>query len=430
MSQSDRQQIIFCFILAITALAVAMGIGRFAFTPILPLMIQEGKVHLAQTAWLSSSNYIGYLVGALSLLKSKRHPLFVVLGLTLVTLTTWLASLSSFGWLLVLRFLAGVASAWVLVSISAFAINWLKSRQVASSGLIYTGVGIGITLTGLICSYFIFQSATVNAAVHSSLSPLSSRLWQYLGVIALLATLLVTFLLVKINSKSPSTAAAKTSHTKATHTKATHTKATHTKATNANPTASITPAKLKLANILTAYGLFGFGYILPATFLPQIAKQWLSGQSYLLIWPFFGLAAALSVVLSQRLQRRYNNVSLLDVWRVSQIIMAVGTLLPALWQSLAGLMLSALMVGGTFMVVTMAGLQVAASQVTHYPKYNLSALMTASFAFGQLIGPLTALVTTGNNIWLALLPVSAIVLLIGVALLWRPYQHQQSSSHV
>ena len=422
MSQSDRQQIIFCFILASTALAVAMGIGRFAFTPILPLMIQEGTVHLAQTAWLSSSNYIGYLVGALSLLKSNRHPLFVVLGLTLVTLTTWLASLSSFGWLLVLRFLAGVASAWVLVSISAFAINWLKSRQVISSGLIYTGVGIGITLTGLICSYFIFQSATVNVAAQSSLSPLSSRLWQYLGVIALLATLLVTFLLAKINSHPASTAAASTAAAKANPSKATHT----------NPTSSSIPppAKLKLANVLTAYGLFGFGYILPATFLPQIAKQWLSGQSYLLIWPFFGLAAALSVVLSQGLQRRYNNVSLLGVWRVSQIIMAVGTLLPALWQSLAGLMLSALMVGGTFMVVTMAGLQVAASQVTHYPKYNLSALMTASFAFGQLIGPLTALIATGKNIWLALLPVSAIVLLIGVALLWRPYQHQQSSSHV
>ena len=427
MSQSDRQQIIFCFILASTALAVAMGIGRFAFTPILPLMIQEGKVHLAQTAWLSSSNYIGYLVGALSLLKSKRHPLFVVLGLSLVTLTTWLASLSSFAWLLLLRFLAGVASAWVLVSISAFAINWLKSRQVATSGLIYTGVGIGITLTGLICSYFIFQSATATIAAQSSLSPLSSRLWQYLGVIALLATLLVTFLLAKINSQFASTAAASIAAAKTNPSKAAHTKASHT-----NPTSSSIPppAKLKLANVLTAYGLFGFGYILPATFLPQIAKQWLSGQSYLLIWPFFGLAAALSVVLSQGLQRQYKNFSLLGVWRVSQIIMAVGTLLPALWQSLAGLMLSALMVGGTFMVVTMAGLQVAASQVTHYPKYNLSALMTASFAFGQLIGPLTALVATGKNIWLALLPVSAIVLLIGVALLWRPYQHQQSSNHV
>lgn len=427
MSQSDRQQIIFCFILASTALAVAMGIGRFAFTPILPLMIQEGTVHLAQTAWLSSSNYIGYLVGALSLLKSKRHPLFVVLGLSLVTLTTWLASLSDIGWLLLLRFLAGVASAWVLVSISAFAINWLKSRQVATSGLIYTGVGIGITLTGLICSYFIFQSATATIAAQSSFSPLSSRLWQYLGVIALLATLLVTFLLAKINSKSPSTAAASIAAAKAHPSKANPSKATHT-----NPTSSSIPppAKLKLANVLTAYGLFGFGYILPATFLPQIAKQWLSGQSYLLIWPFFGLAAALSVVLSQGLQRHYNNVSLLGVWRVSQIILAVGTLLPALWQSLTGLMLSALMVGGTFMVVTMAGLQVAASQVAHYPKYNLSALMTASFAFGQLIGPLTALVATGKNIWLALLPVSAIVLLVGVALLWRPYQHQQSLNHV
>lgn len=427
MSQSDRQQIIFCFILASTALAVAMGIGRFAFTPILPLMIQEGKVHLAQTAWLSSSNYIGYLVGALSLLKSKRHPLFVVLGLSLVTLTTWLASISSFGWLLVLRFLAGVASAWVLVSISAFAINWLKSRQVATSGLIYTGVGIGITLTGLICSYFIFQSATATIAAQSSFSPLWSRLWQYLGMIALLAALLVTFLLAKINSQFASIAAATTAAATTAAAKTNPSKATHT-----NPISSSIqpPAKLKLANVLTAYGLFGFGYILPATFLPQIAKQWLSGQSYLLIWPFFGLAAALSVVLSQGLQRRFDNFSLLGVWRVSQIIMAVGTLLPALWQSLAGLMLSALMVGGTFMVVTMAGLQVAASQVTHYPKYNLSALMTASFAFGQLIGPLTALVATGKNIWLALLPASAIVLLIGVALLWRPYQHQQSLNHI
>lgn len=399
MPSLDRKQIVNCFILAITSLAVAMGIGRFAFTPILPLMIQEGTVYLAQTAWLSSSNYIGYLVGALSLLKNKRHQLFIILGLTLVTITTWLASLSSFGWLLVLRFLAGMASAWVLVSISAFAIAWLKAKQVTTNGLIYTGVGIGITITGLICSYFIFQQATSTTIVQ----PLSSRLWQYLSLIAFIATILVTFLIRQIKS-SPTTTATSLP-------------------TNTNPASIINlPVKLKLVNLLAAYGLFGFGYILPATFLPQIAKQWLSGQSYLLIWPFFGLAAALSVVVSQYLQHCLKNLSLLSVWRMSQIIMAVGTILPALWQSLAGLMLSALFVGGTFMVVTMAGLQVAASQASHYPKYNLSALMTASFAFGQLIGPLTALVATGKNIWLALLPVSALGLLIGVALLWRPYQ--------
>lgn len=83
-NRPDARQIGFCFLLGVIALAVAMGIGRFAFTPILPLMIQEGKVALAQTALLSSSNYIGYLVGALLLLKSKRHPLFVMLGLAWV----------------------------------------------------------------------------------------------------------------------------------------------------------------------------------------------------------------------------------------------------------------------------------------------------------------------------------------------------------
>lgn len=399
MSPSERQQILSCFLLAITALAVAMGIGRFAFTPILPLLIQEGTVHLAQTAWLSSSNYVGYLVGALSLLKNSRHRLFIVLGLVLVTITTWLASMSGYWWLLLLRFLAGMASAWVLVSISAFAITWLKAKQVTTNGLIYTGVGLGITIAGLICSYVIFQ----HNAISPSAQPLSSRLWQYLSVIACIATGLVILLLQQI-------------------------KAIPTPAFNASPnpthppTTIHPPAKLKLVNLLVAYGLFGFGYILPATFLPQIAKQWLTGDSYLLIWPFFGLAAALSVLLSQWLQRRYGSLSLMGVWQMAQIIMAVGTLLPALWQSLAGLMLAALMVGGTFMVVTMAGLQVASSQFMHYPRYNLSALMTASFAFGQLIGPLTAVFATGHNIWLSLLPVSAVVLLIGAALLWRPYR--------
>lgn len=398
MSPSERQHILFCFTLAITALAVAMGIGRFAFTPILPLIIQEGAVHLAQAAWLSSSNYVGYLVGALSLLKNSRHRLFIVLGLVLVTITTWLASMSGYWWLLLLRFLAGMASAWVLVSISAFAIAWLKAKQVTTNGLIYTGVGIGITVAGLICSYVIFQHHTITA----NAQPLSSRLWQYLSVIACIATLLVAFFLRQITTSSTPTSNILPNPTKPT-------------------TTSHPPDKLNLVNLLAAYGLFGYGYILPATFLPQIAKQWLIGESYLLIWPFFGLAAALSVILSQWLQRRYHRLSLIGVWRIAQTFMAVGTLLPALWQSLAGLMLSALMVGGTFMVVTMAGLQVASSQLTHYPRYNLSALMTASFACGQLIGPLTAVFATGHNIWLSLLPVSAVVLLIGVALLWRPY---------
>ncbi|MDB5895239.1 MAG: transporter, partial [Rhodoferax sp.] len=47
------------------ALAVAMGIGRFAFTPILPMMLHDGVVDLPTASWLASANYIGYLIGAL-----------------------------------------------------------------------------------------------------------------------------------------------------------------------------------------------------------------------------------------------------------------------------------------------------------------------------------------------------------------------------
>ena len=119
----------FLFILASTVLYRWQWESGDLFYTDFAFDTKEGTVHLAQTAWLSSSNYIGYLVGALSLLKSKRHSLFVVLGLTLVY--HWLASRRF--WLVTgVTLLAGVASAWVLVSISAFAINWLKSRQVAS----------------------------------------------------------------------------------------------------------------------------------------------------------------------------------------------------------------------------------------------------------------------------------------------------------
>jgi ABC-type multidrug transport system permease subunit len=47
------------------------------------------------------------------------------------------------------------------------------------------------------------------------------------------------------------------------------------------------------------YGLYGMGYILPATFLSQMANQQFAGQWMAdLFWPAFGLAAALGVVWS------------------------------------------------------------------------------------------------------------------------------------
>ena len=135
---------------------------------------------------------------------------------------------------------------------------------------------------------------------------------------------------------------------------------------------------------MICYGAFGFGYIVPATFLPALARdQTQNPLVFGLTWPLFGLAAALSVAIVARL---LSGASRRRVWAVAQATMAVGTGLPALSQSLLSLTLSALLVGGTFMIATMAGLQMARELSSSNPT-PLLARMTAAFASGQIAGP-------------------------------------------
>jgi hypothetical protein len=137
--------------------------------------------------------------------------------------------------------------------------------------------------------------------------------------------------------------------------------------------------------LVLCYGAFGFGYIIPATFLPVMARQavqdpWIFGWA----WPVFGLAAAVST-FSGGLSRRIGGNRRL--WTVSQIIMALGVSLPVFLPGLAGIMLAALCVGGTFMVNTMAGMQEARA-VAGADATQLMAAMTAAFALGQIAGPI------------------------------------------
>src|SRR5690606_15114602 len=136
------------------ALAVAMGIGRFAFTPLLPMMQADAGLGLAEGGWLASANYLGYLVGALTAAALPGTPAAVLrAGLLLVVASTALMGLTQgwYGWM-AWRFIAGLASAWVLVSTAALCLSRLAAvgRQ-ALAGLVFAGVGIGIALAGLLC---------------------------------------------------------------------------------------------------------------------------------------------------------------------------------------------------------------------------------------------------------------------------------------
>lgn len=135
----------------LVALAVAMGVGRFAFTPILPMMQDDAGLSVAVGAWLASANYLGYFVGALSAIALPARPAPVIrASLLAIALTTFAMELTeNFTVWLVLRALAGVASAWVLVFVSAWSIEQLAQRS-GWNGVVFAGVGAGIFVAGAI----------------------------------------------------------------------------------------------------------------------------------------------------------------------------------------------------------------------------------------------------------------------------------------
>jgi len=219
-------------------------------------------------------------------------------------------------------------------------------RRAAWSGWVFAGVGAGIVFAGL-------AALAIGAA---DLAP--SLGWLVLGAAASVVALIAA-LAIADAARSASAAPAKP----------------------ALPAFDVAAWRLILS-----YGVFGFGYIIPATFLPAASRA-LVGDPALFgwTWPVFGLAAAGSTVIAAT---ALGHVPPRRVWALGQMIMAGGVALPAIATSLAAMIIAAVAVGGTFMVITMAGMQ-EARRVGGEAAPRLMAAMTASFAAGQWAGPLT-----------------------------------------
>ncbi|MEO8779303.1 MAG: YbfB/YjiJ family MFS transporter [Rhodanobacter sp.] len=363
----------------LVALAVAMGIGRFAFTPILPMMQSEVGLSLAAAGWLAAANYLGYFLGALCAARLStawaiRGGLLLIAG---VTFAMGLAHLFAL-WLL-LRLAAGVASAWVLVHVSAWALEHLHALQRADAGgVVFAGVGVGVAGAGLLCLGL--MSLAVDA----------DHAWQGLGAAALLLTLIVW-------------------------------PAFHGRSLREQAAVSAPVPRMRWngdrVRVALCYAALGFGYIIPATFLPAMAHRYVTDPTVFgLAWPLFGTAAALSTWIAARWLHAMNNRRL---WAGSYVLMAIGVALPVTWPELAAILIAALLVGGTFMVVTMAGLReahtIAPSSATAF-----IGTLTAAFALTQIIGPLlvSAVVHLPHGFADSLLA-AALVLLLAAVVLWR-----------
>jgi len=379
-SSSDNGSATGVAIAGLIALAVAMGIGRFAFTPIMPMMEADAGLTLRAAGWLAAANYLGYFLGALC---AARLPLKLALrgGLLLIAVVTFAMGMThAFALQLLLRLLAGIASAWVLVHVSAWALERLLVLQrPQANGVVFAGVGIGIAGAGLLC--MVLMDARVD----------SMRTWETFGVVSALLTAAI-WTAFRDSGASTSTSA-DLGRARCVH-------------WNAD--------RVRLA---LCYAALGFGYIIPATFLPAMAHRYISNPAVFgWAWPVFGAAAALSTWAASRWLHAVNNRRL---WAISYVLMAIGVVLPALWPALPAILIAALLVGGTFMVVTMLGLRearaVAGDQATGF-----IAAITAVFAVAQIIGPLvvSAVVHLRDGFAAALIA-AALVLLVAAVSLWR-----------
>jgi predicted MFS family arabinose efflux permease len=165
--------------------------------------------------------------------------------------------------------------------------------------------------------------------------------------------------------------------------------------------------------LVGCYGVFGFGYIVPATFIPATARTLVSDPLVFgWAWPVFGIAAAVSTILVTTL---FRSTTPRKVAAASLLVMAVGVAAPAIDKRLGALLASALCVGGTFMVMTMAGVQEARRISTGDPTKLISAL-TAAFAVGQLAGPILVSMSHSATNGLMLASSLAAALLVGSAL--------------
>ncbi len=331
-------------------LAIAMGIGRFAFTPILPMMQADGLIGVAGGGVLASVHFVGYAMGALVAGRLTAAPSATLFAsLLAIGLSTVAMGLTDHYWIwLFVRWVAGFCSALVLVVVSTHFVTRLAAAgRPDLQGRVFAGVGAGIAIAGLGTLWLMTLAA-------------SSRLgWLTFGWGSLVAILLVIVLI----GARPFEAVAQGNG-------------------QGRPRARL-PWRL-----IVPYAAMGAGYIVPATYLPIMAQNVVS--SPLVFgwgWPLFGLAAALSTLVSAKLHARHSNR---QIWIAGQIVMAFGVLLPALSGHIAAVVVGGICVGGTVIVNTMAGLKEAHRVAGDGNAQHYVAAMTFAFAFGQVVGPVLA----------------------------------------
>lgn len=341
-------------------LLIVMGLSRFAYTPIFPLMQQANGFSDQFAGWLASANYAGYLLGSLAAgyypwgehrsVSLKKILAVNILSIILMGLT----SLGAFWFFL--RFLAGITGGMAFVLVSSITMDYLTAiNKIHLTGYFYAGVGSGIFLGGLLVPFLGIYAGWKGA-------------WIGTGI---MAVFLGSFVYLWLKDEGLGKA----------------------KMVETSPTGSLlaktsresTPAQPWL---FAAYSSEGVGYIISGTFLVAIVAN-ISGFttfSASLSWAFVGLAAAPSCVLWMSLGNRYGRIPML---RLAYLIQVAGISLPLVFPGYLGAYGGALLFGGTFMGITTLSIALA-KQIYPENSARIIGQLTLFYATGQILGPVIA----------------------------------------
>ena len=370
------------------ALAGAMGVGRFVFTPVLPLMEAQAHLTSAQASTLATSNYLGYLIGAvlgimLPALSRARAALRVSGVVLVVTLAAMPLTRDVAAWA-ALRGLAGVASAVIFMVAGNTILTELTSGRPHMIGWAYGGVGVGIALSG---------------ALVAVVRPIGD--WQSVWWSSAALTVLLLAVAWFVGVTGPAA-----------------------KPTAASP-AGPAPRHFRWFAILAvSYFLEGAGYIVAGTFLvaaiSATGPSWLSSS----VWIIVGAAAVPSCAAWTWLSRRVSRPTLITG---ALILQAIGIALPAFTAAVPAALAAAVLFGATFIGITT--LSLAAGRHLRVPR--AVAILTAGYGIGQVLGPLVVEPTLHGGYHQALLVGAGLVLAagIGAALLRVRFPHLGEAHH-
>ncbi|SNT69986.1 Predicted arabinose efflux permease, MFS family [Psychrobacter sp. LV10R520-6] len=387
-------------------MAVVMGYGRFLFTATLPDIMTQLTLSTTIAGWLASVNYIGYFIGALIAMfvphRLTWQMLIVWTSISIVTTMLLVVPNLSLSWWYIIRLLSGIASGVAMILSSSLVIQRFSAeRRSVLSALHYAGIGVGISASAILTWWLL------TLGYHFDI------IWLVAGI----SSLPVIWLLYAIRPLAaptiPNTASERLESNHNDQRFSVHQTYINFKRSLYEASIGHTKAILLLS---ASYVLAGFGYITSATFLPVMAAQRLTTQTYagLLIWLVVGIFAMISNPIWGALAKRIGEIKTLIGLTLLQ---ALGMFLPLWFDGAIGLYANAVILGLTFVGMVSMTLTLIKNINPDYSNL-LIGLATLAYALGQFLGPLVTVALAGDNDnFNAGLLVASIGLLIGIVLL-------------